>query len=76
MDRLGFVCFFNKYFKGWNGTKAARQYAISILGDDIKACTVTVSPEMRSQLKNLLKNKRMNREIMLMRRIIQNYNYK
>ena len=39
-----------KEFKGSNWMKSARHYGKSVLGDDIKACTVDVPPEMRCQL--------------------------
>ena len=53
---------FKKYFRGRNGTKASNHYYRYVMGSDIKACIVTVPPEMRFYLKILVTKKQMNAE--------------
>ena len=48
---------FKTEFKGRNRTKIERHYEISVMGDDIKAYIVTVTPATRNQLGYLLTKK-------------------
>ena len=58
------------YGEEWEeGSKALRH---PFLGDDIKSCISTIPPTMRCQLNNLLTKKRMEKEIIIGRIIIQN----
>ena len=64
-----------KEFKGMNGKKSERNYDIYVMGADINDYIVTVPTSIRFQINNYLTKKRINKELMLMRRIIHTYRY-
>ena len=63
------------YFKGRNGTEAARHYNRSVTWSDIEAYKLAVPPEMRCQLSYFLTNKWMIKDLLKRSMIIQNYHY-